>query len=296
MTDGVRVAALYKFVDLPDWQRRRGPLAALCARLGLTGTLLLAREGINGTVAGTAGAIDRLVTALRADPAFADLDVTLSHAAQAPFKRLKVRLKREIVSLGVDGVDPARTVGTYVAPGDWNALIADPEVMVIDTRNAYEVALGSFDGAVEPGTRSFRQFPDWVARRRLAERKPKVAMFCTGGIRCEKATSFLKGLGLEQVYHLKGGILRYLETVPEAESLWRGQCFVFDGRVSVTHGLREGEAGVCYGCRMPVTAEDRAAPRYQPGISCPRCHATLTPDRRARFAERQRQIDLAKAR
>ena len=248
-----RVAALYRFCRLRDHESLRAPLAAFCCAHGIKGTLLLASEGINGTVAGTADAIAALIARLEEVPELAGLDVKYSTAEEMPFYRMKVRLKREIVTMGVDGVDPLASVGTYVEAADWNELIADPGTIVIDTRNDYEVRLGTFERAVDPGTRSFRDFPAWAEENREALAGRKVAMFCTGGIRCEKATAFVKSLGVEDVFHLKGGILKYLEEVPEEQSLWRGECFVFDERVAVKHGLAEGAAELCRACRMPVT-------------------------------------------
>jgi UPF0176 protein len=292
-TPTVRVAALYRFVRLDRCEDLRASLAAFCCGHGIKGTLLLAREGINGTVAGGEAAIAELIAHLEAMPQFAGLDVKYSTASEMPFHRMKVRLKREIVTMGVADIDPLTDAGAYVDPGDWNALIADPETVVIDTRNGYEVALGSFAGAVDPKTTSFRDFPDWVARNRDALDGKRVAMFCTGGIRCEKATAYVKSLGIEDVFHLKGGILKYLEEVPADKSLWQGECFVFDERVSVAHGLEVGEAELCRACRRPVTAADRLSPKFVEGISCARCFDSRTDEDRARYAERHRQVELA---
>ncbi|OZA56551.1 MAG: hypothetical protein B7X78_09890 [Sphingomonadales bacterium 39-62-4] len=269
-----------------------------CVAGGIKGTILLAREGINGTVAGQPAAIDKLVAFLRALPGCAELDVKYSHAKEMPFYRMKVRLKKEIVTLGVDGIDPKREVGTYVQPEDWNALIADPDTVLIDTRNDYEVAIGTFEGAVDPRTKSFSEFPEWFRahREELAAGKTKFAMFCTGGIRCEKSTAFLKAEGIDEVYHLEGGILRYLENIPEAQSKWQGECFVFDERVSVTHGLELGEMELCHACRRPISQNDKASAQFIEGVSCPACFAERSEEDRARFAERQRQIALAKKR
>lgn len=290
-----RVAALYRFVRIADPAALRADLAPFCCGQGIKGTLLLAPEGINGTVAGSDAAIEALVERLGTH-GLTDLEIKFSRASSMPFHRLKVRLKAEIVTLGRPGVDPLLSVGTYVDPSDWNALIADPDTIVIDTRNDYEVAIGTFRGAVDPATKSFREFPGWAEANRGMLEGRKVAMFCTGGIRCEKATAFVRSLGLEDVYHLKGGILKYLEEVPASESLWDGECFVFDERVSVGHGLEEGEAELCRGCRMPLTAADRASPLYDPGISCPHCHEVRSEEDRARYAERQRQVELAERR
>ncbi len=292
----VHVAALYRFCRLERFEALRAPLLAVCDAQGIKGTLLLAAEGINGTVAGSEAGIAALVDHLQAIPEFAGLDVKYSMAAAMPFHRMKVRLKREIVTMGVEAVDPLQSAGTYVEPRDWNALIGDPDTLVIDTRNAYEISLGTFREAVDPGTASFREFPEWVDRHRAELAGRKVAMFCTGGIRCEKATAYVKSLGIEQVFHLKGGILKYLEEVPAAESLWRGECFVFDERVSVSHGLAEGEAELCRACRFPLTAHDRRSPRYEAGVSCPHCFEARSEEDRARYAERHRQVRLAEER
>ena len=288
-----RVAALYRFVRLDGFEALRAPLAAFCCERGIKGTLLLALEGINGTVAGSDAAIAELVAHLEGMPALAGLEIKYSRAAAMPFHRMKVRLKKEIVTMGVADVDPLRSVGTYVAPQDWNRLIDDPDTVVIDTRNDYEVALGTFAGAIDPATTSFREFPQWVEENRAALEGRRIAMFCTGGIRCEKATAFVKELGFPEVYHLKGGILKYLEDVPAEESRWQGECFVFDERVSVTHGLAEGEAELCRACRRPLTPTDRASEFYVEGISCAACHDSRSEDDRRRYAERHRQVALA---
>lgn len=290
------VAALYKFAPLPDFAELREPLSALCRDEGVMGTLLLAQEGINGTIAGSRTGIDAVLAYLRADSRLADLEHKESHASEMPFNRMKVRLKKEIVTLGLPEVDPNRKVGQYVRPEDWNALISDPEVLVIDTRNDYEVGIGSFEGAMDPKTETFRQFPDYVRQNLDPKKHRKVAMFCTGGIRCEKASSFMLEAGFDEVYHLQGGILKYLETVPAAESLWQGECFVFDGRVAVTHGLEEGSYSECRSCRAPLSPSDRRSPLYECGISCSFCYHDLTEEKRARNRERQRQVMLAAAR
>ncbi|MET3518743.1 UPF0176 protein [Mesorhizobium abyssinicae] len=295
-TNSVRVAALYKFARLDGFEALRAPLAAFCCGRGIKGTLLLAHEGINGTVAGSEADIAALVDHLNSIEGLAGLEVKYSAAADMPFHRMKVRLKREIVTMGVEDLDPATSAGTYVAPADWNALISDENTIVIDTRNAYEVSIGTFRGAVDPATASFREFPAWVERHRDQLEGRKVAMFCTGGIRCEKATAYVKSLGFEDVFHLRGGILKYLEQVPAEESLWQGECFVFDERVSVSHGLAEGEAELCRACRHPLTVDDRLSPRYAAGVSCPHCHQVRSDEDRARYAERQRQVELATAR
>lgn len=292
------VAAMYRFARFDDPEAVRVPLAARCAELGIRGTLLVAREGLNGTIAGTDAAIAAIVDHIRAIPGCADIEVKYSRAATMPFHRMKVRPKREIVTMGQPDIDPLEGVGHYVEPEDWNALIADPDVVVIDTRNDYEVAIGSFAGAIDPRTPSFRDFPAWfrAERERLAgEGKvaPRVAMFCTGGIRCEKATAFVKAEGIEDVYHLKGGILKYLETVDPADSLWEGECFVFDQRVAVGHGLAPGSHSLCFACRRPVSPEDRQSPLYVEGVCCPACHDERDEEQRRRYAERNRQERLA---
>lgn len=292
----VVVAALYKFVSLPDYRRLRQPLLERCRALDLSGTLLLAGEGINGTVAGSRAAIDALLDYLRRDPRLADLEHKESLDQRMPFYRMKVKLKNEIVTMGVEGIDPAQTAGTYVAPRDWNRLISAGDVLVIDTRNDYEVAVGTFEGACNPRTTSFREFPAFVAANLDRRRHKKVAMFCTGGIRCEKSTAYLKQQGFDQVYHLRGGILRYLQEVPQAESLWRGECFVFDNRVSVDHNLDKGSFELCHGCRYPLAEADKDSKKYLPGVACPRCYDSQTEQQRARFSERQRQVQLAKSR
>lgn len=294
----IKVAALYRFVAFDAPEELQPRIQAQCAAGGIKGTILLAHEGINGTVAGNPSDIDALITFLRDIPGCADLDVKYSHAVEMPFYRMKVRLKKEIVTLGVDGIDPKREVGTYVQPEDWNALISDPDTVLIDTRNDYEVAIGTFEGAVDPKTKSFSEFPDWFRAHRaeLSAGKTKFAMFCTGGIRCEKSTAFLKAEGVDEVYHLEGGILRYLENIPEEHSKWQGECFVFDERVSVKHGLALGEMELCHACRRPISQEDKASAYFVEGVSCPACYAERTDEDRARFAERQKQIALAKKR
>ncbi|MES2754749.1 MAG: rhodanese-related sulfurtransferase [Pseudomonadota bacterium] len=293
----IHVAAFYCFSRLPDPAALRTPLLAACQDHVIRGTILLATEGVNGTIAGSEHAVEAILAHLRALPGCANLAVRRSTAVTPPFHRLKVRLKREIVTLG-ESVDPLTDGGTHVAPADWNALIADPATIVIDTRNDYEVRIGSFAGAVDPGTRSFGEFPTWFRRERERLTQPgvKVAMFCTGGIRCEKATAFLKAEGIADVFHLQGGILNYLETVPAAESRWEGECFVFDERVAVGHGLAPGSHELCRGCRMPVSPDDRASPLYEAGVACPACAGTRNADQRAGYAERHRQVALADAR
>src|SRR5690606_31675887 len=261
------------FVSLPDYQSLAPRLKERCDRLGLKGTLLLAEEGINGTVAGSREAIDGLLAYLLGDSRFEGLSHKESFFEGAPFYRMKVKLKKEIVTMGVEGIDPKQIVGTYIKPRDWNALISDPDVTVIDTRNAYEYSIGTFERAIDPQTETFREFPAYVANNLDPAKHKKVAMFCTGGIRCEKSTAYLKEQGFEEVYHLEGGILKYLEEVPEEESLWRGQCFVFDNRVAVNHSLQKGDYDQCHGCRHPITEDDKHSLEYMPGVSCPRCYS-----------------------
>jgi UPF0176 protein len=294
----MRVAALYKFTAFPDPEVLRAPLLAACESAVVKGTLLLALEGINGTIAGSPEGLDAVLSHIRALPGCADLEVKFSEAPTMPFHRMKVRVKREIVTMGEPDIDPTLSVGTYVDPSDWNALIADPDTLVIDTRNDYEVAVGTFRGAVDPQTPTFRDFPAWFREHReeLLGGKKKVAMFCTGGIRCEKSTAFLRSEGIEEVYHLKGGILKYLEHIPQQESLWQGECFVFDERVTVRHGLEQGTFQLCRACRRPLDEAALAHPDYEDGVSCPACIHERTPEQRAGYAERQRQEALAKAR
>ncbi|MDO5703786.1 MAG: rhodanese-related sulfurtransferase, partial [Paracoccus sp. (in: a-proteobacteria)] len=288
------VAALYHFTRFDDPAALRGPLSSVCQAHGLRGTLLLAREGINGTIAGTAAGIAAVLAHIRALPGCAALEWKESGAETMPFARMKVRIKREIVTMGQPDVDPQAGVGRYVAPADWNALIRAGDVVVIDTRNDYEYAIGSFAGAIDPGTRSFRDFPAWWRANADRFAGKRVAMFCTGGIRCEKSTNFLLGEGVRDVFHLKGGILKYLEDVPKDDSLWRGDCFVFDQRVSLTHGLAQGEHDtLCHACRRPLSADDRTRPEYEPGVRCHQCAEEYSDADRARFRERQRQVDLA---
>ena len=296
----IRIAAFYKFFDFPHFEAARGPLFETLDAAGVRGTVLLAAEGINGTIAASPEGIETALAALRALPGAETLEAKFSEAEENPFLRLKVRLKREIVTMGVPGTDPNSLVGTYIEPEDWNALISDPDTVLIDTRNDYEFAIGTFEGAIDPETKSFREFPDWFrdfrAKLDAEGRKPKVAMFCTGGIRCEKATSFVKAEGIDDVFHLKGGILKYLEVIPEEQSLWHGECFVFDERVSVKHDLSPGTYDMCHACKRPITEEDKQGNAYVPGVSCPHCIDEMTAEQRTRFAERQKQINLAKAR
>lgn len=296
------VAALYKFVQLSDYRALREPLYDFCQAHQVCGTLLLAEEGINGTIAGPEAGVRAVLAYLRADPRLAQLEHKESWAQKQPFYRLKVKLKREIVTMGVPNVHAGTMAGTYVPPSQWNELIEQPDVVLIDVRNDYEVSIGSFEGAVNPHTRSFTEFPEWVDQQAQAgglldpQKKPRVAMFCTGGIRCEKSTAYLRSQGYDQVYHLEGGILKYLETIDADQSLWGGECFVFDERVSVGHGLKPGPYESCRACRLPLSEQDKASPLYEEGVSCPHCHGTYTPLRLERFRERQRQVKLARQR
>ncbi|MCB1438827.1 MAG: rhodanese-related sulfurtransferase [Nitratireductor sp.] len=297
MTEKFLVAALYKFVSLPDFEKLREPLLEFCREREIMGTLLLAKEGINGTIAGPEKGIREVLAWLRSDPRLAGLEHKESWAeGENPFYRMKVRLKREIVTMGVPEVDPNEVVGTYVEPEQWNELISQPDVVLIDTRNDYEVDIGTFKGAVDPRIVTFREFPEWVREQERLHNKPKIAMFCTGGIRCEKASAFMKMEGFDEVYHLKGGILKYLENIPEENSMWEGECFVFDNRVSVGHGLKPGPYDLCHACRHPISDEDKQSPLYHHGISCPHCHDKMSAEQKKRFAERQHQVELAKAR
>lgn len=290
------VAALYHFARFDDPAALRGPLLDLCRAQGVSGTILLAPEGVNGTIAGTAPAIALVLAHIRGLPGCAGLVWKQSHAAVQPFNRMKVRLKREIVTMGQPDVDPLAAVGHYVTPADWNALISAPDVAVIDTRNDYEVGIGSFAGAVDPQTKSFGEFPAWWADNKDRFHNKRIAMFCTGGIRCEKSTNYLLSQGVAEVFHLQGGILKYLEEVPQDQSLWQGECFVFDGRVSVGHGLTEGPHALCHACRRPLPPDALTHPDYEAGVACQHCHAETTDADKARFRERQKQMALARAR
>ncbi len=293
----IRVAALYCFARLQDVGALRAPLEGVCRTQGIKGTLLIAEEGINGTIAGSDEGIDRVLDHIRSWPGCAELDVKFSAAEVMPFHRMKVRIKAEIVTMGQPGIDPAADAGAYVHPRDWNALVDDPDTIVIDTRNEYEVAVGSFAGSIDPRTSSFREFPEWFSRERErllgAGKQPRVAMFCTGGIRCEKASAYLKQEGIEEVFHLKGGVLAYLEAIPSEESRWQGECFVFDQRVTVGHGLAPGTHSLCFACRRPVSSEDLRSPLYEAGASCPACHGERDERQRASYRERHRQEERA---
>ena len=296
MAQSIVVAALYKFVTLEDFSALRQPLLAAMKAHGVKGTLLLAKEGINGTISGSREAIDGFLAELKSDARFTDLDHKESFCDEDPFYRSKVKLKKEIVTIGVEDVDPNKQAGTYVDAKDWNALISDPDVLLVDTRNDYEVALGTFEGAADPKTESFGEFPKYVGANLDPVKHQKVAMFCTGGIRCEKASSYLRNQGFREVYHLKGGILKYLEEVPREQSKCQGECFVFDQRVAVGQGLVPSEIELCHGCRMPLDPDDKFSEHYEEGVSCRKCFATLSNRSKASARERQKQIDLAKKR
>ncbi|MBE7637104.1 rhodanese-related sulfurtransferase [Sneathiella sp. P13V-1] len=290
------IAALYKFVALPDYKELQPKILKVCHDNKIMGTLLLAEEGINGTVSGPREGIDNLLAYLKSDPRLADLSHKEAINEEQPFYRMKVRLKKEIVTLGAPGTDPNKMVGAYIKPKDWNDLISDPDVILVDTRNDYEVEVGTFKGAINPKTNTFREFKQYVEENLDKDKHKKVAMFCTGGIRCEKSTSYLLREGFEEVYHLEGGILQYFEDVPEEESTWEGECFVFDQRVTVNHNLEKGSYDQCYACRFPITEEDKQSPKYEKGVSCPHCYDEMSNSQRVRFMERQKQIELAKKR
>ena len=294
--NSIVVCALYKFVTLENFEEIRQPLLDVMLDNDVKGTLLLAQEGINGTIAGTRQGIDNVLTWIKSDERLAELDHKESFEEFMPFYRTKVKLKKEIVTMGVEGIDPKEVVGTYVKPKDWNDLISDPEVLLIDTRNDYEVGIGTFKGAVNPKTETFREFPEYVKENLDPNKHKKVAMFCTGGIRCEKSTAYLKEQGFENVFHLEGGILKYLEEVDKEESMWEGECFVFDNRVAVDHDLKKGQYDQCHACRMPITEEEMQHEKYEKGVSCPHCYDKQTPEQRQRYIERERQVQLAKAR
>jgi len=297
MTDQtIVVCALYKFVRLDNHADLQQPLLNTMEKYSVRGTLLLAQEGVNGTIAGTREGIDAVLTELNSDERLNPIECKESFNSEIPFLRSKVKLKKEIVTMGVEGIDPNRAVGTYVKPQDWNSLISDPDVLLIDTRNDYEVEIGTFEGAVNPNTTSFREFPDYAEKHLDKNKHKKVAMFCTGGIRCEKSTAYLKEQGFEEVYHLQGGILKYLEEVPEDASMWQGECFVFDERVAVNHQLEKGRYDQCHACRYPITEQDKQHPHFQQGVSCHRCYDQLTELQKQRFAERERQMKLAEQR
>jgi len=290
------IAAFYHFASLDDYRDIQAPLLEKCLSEKIIGTVLLAKEGINGTIAGSKKSIANILEYIRSDGRLCDLVCKVSYTEKPPFLRMKVRLKNEIVTMGVSGIDPKNIVGTYVKPVDWNGLISDPDVIVIDARNDYEIEIGSFTNSVNPKITSFREFPEWVKENDRVLSKKKIAMFCTGGIRCEKSTAYLKEKGYIDVFHLEGGILKYLEEVPAERSLWKGECFVFDDRVSVGHDLVVGNYDLCHACRHAINQEDKLSPLYKLGISCPKCYGTTSEDQKKRFTERQKQVDLAEAR
>jgi UPF0176 protein len=292
----VVVCALYKFTILDDYKDIREPLLTLLLNNQVKGTLLLAREGINGTIAGSRESIDKVQAWLLTDKRFENISYKESCHQENPFHRTKVKLKKEIVTMGIEDIDPKEIVGTYVKPKDWNKLISDPEVLLIDTRNDYEVHIGTFKNAVNPNTETFREFPQYVKENLDPQKHKKVAMFCTGGIRCEKSTAFLKQQGFDEVFHLEGGILKYLEEVPEDDSLWQGECFVFDNRVAINHKLERGQYDQCNACRLPITEDDKKSDKYMEGVSCAHCYGKLSPEQKQRFTERQKQVELAKTR
>ncbi len=290
------ICALYKFTRLDDFEAIQIPLKSFLNSLAIRGTLLLAREGINGTISGSKDNIEKVLDYLQSDTRFNGIDFKYSYSEKIPFKRLKVKLKKEIVTMGLKEIDPTHSVGTYVKPKDWNDLINDPDVVLIDTRNNYEYEIGSFMGAINPKTETFREFPKFTKNNLEKYRNKKIAMFCTGGIRCEKSTAYLKSEGFENVFHLQGGILKYLEEIGEDESLWEGECFVFDDRVAVKHNLEQGKYDQCHACRFPITKEDTLHPHYEKGASCPRCFGTKDQNQIARYREREKQVQLAKKR
>jgi UPF0176 protein len=296
MSNSFVVAALYQFTTLDDFQSLQKPLLTTMLSLDIKGTLLLAHEGINGTVAGTQASIDKLLDWIRSDIRLANVDAKFSYDDSIPFYRTRVKLKKEIVSMNVENIDPINSSGTYVKPKDWNVLISDPDVVLVDTRNDYESAIGTFKNSIIPNTTSFREFPDYSTNELSNFKQRKVAMFCTGGIRCEKSTAYLKQQGFEEVYHLQGGILKYLEDIPESESLWEGECFVFDNRVTVNHSLEKGSYDQCHACRLPITVEDKKSDKYFQGVSCPSCYNKKSDVKRLRFKEREKQVQLAKQR
>ena len=295
-TNNIVVAALYKFTRFAEFEQYREPILNTMLDNEVKGTLLIAAEGINGTISGSRQGIDTVLDYLRTIEAIGSFVFKESYTSEQPFYRTKVKLKKEIVTMGVENIDPLQSVGRYVKPSDWNALISDPEVILIDTRNDYEVQIGTFKNAVNPKTETFREFPEYVAKELDPSKHKKVAMFCTGGIRCEKSTAFMREQGFDEVYHLEGGILKYLEEVPVDESMWEGDCFVFDNRVSVNHNLEKGDYDQCFACRMPITVADQQSSAYIKGESCPHCIDKATDEQKARFREREHQMQLAEKR
>ncbi|MGI9535292.1 MAG: rhodanese-related sulfurtransferase [Thermodesulfobacteriota bacterium] len=292
----VVIVSLYKFVQIEEAEQFRIELLEKCNSFGIKGTFIIAPEGINGTVAGSKNSIDSIIGCLSDDKRFRDIECKYSYDVKIPFYRMKVKIKDELIPIGIDGIDPRKMVGKYVMPGEWNEIIQDPETLVIDVRNEYEIDVGTFKGAISPGTNNFREFPEFVSKNLDPNKHKKIAMFCTGGIRCEKASSFMVGEGFSNVYHLKGGILKYLEDVPGEKSLWQGECFVFDNRTSVDHDLENGVYDLCHNCRYPVSPEDMDSKYYVKGVSCPRCYDTITESRKKSLEERNKQIRIAKQR
>ncbi|MDP6795061.1 MAG: rhodanese-related sulfurtransferase [Verrucomicrobiota bacterium] len=290
------VATFYLFADLPDFEAKQAPIRQFCNSRSVLGTIILAPEGINGTIAGPSNGITSALDFLRTDERLTKLPTRLSYTDRKTFHRMRVILRPEIVTLGDPSVNPNEAVGQYVEPENWNELINDPEVTLIDTRNDYEVEVGTFRGAIDPKTGTFGEWPAYVKNNLDTEKHSKIAMFCTGGVRCEKASAHLLKNGFKEVFHLRGGILSYLESVPEAESTWEGDCFVFDHRVAVKHGLEQGDFKICFGCRWPISEADTRSPQYEPGVCCPRCTDELTDERRARLRERHKQVTLARKR
>ena len=294
-----KIAALYKFFSISKPELLQNKIRDRFKQLKIKGTILVGHEGINGTISGVDLAIDAAIDFLKKINGCSKLDVKYSESYEDPFIRLKIKLKQEIVTIGDTSIDPNKIVGNYVSPDEWNLLIQDEDTIVIDTRNNYEYSIGTFKNAINPNTQKFREFPDWVEKNNFSDEDKKskrVAMFCTGGIRCEKASSFMKDYGFAEVYHLKGGILKYLEDMPQENSLWEGECFVFDDRVSVNHNLQPGSYDMCHGCRMPITDQDKDSSKYIKGVACPNCFDKTTEEQKARYMSRQKQVDLAKSR
>ena len=300
MNTNICIISFYKFIKIKKLKTLQNDIQTIADINKLTGTILVAPEGINGTIEGKTENISSFLTELKKDKKFKDIEPKYSYAKKNAFNRMKVRIKKEIVTIGDLNINPNEKIGKYIEPLKWNAFISEPDTIVIDTRNKYEVAIGTFKGSVNPETKSFRELPKWVSKNLISKNKniknTKIAMFCTGGIRCEKATSLLINRGFKDVYHLKGGILKYLENVPKEESLWTGECFVFDQRVSVVHDLKPGNYYMCHACRMPLTKNDKSLNSYIPGISCKFCYKSKSLEKKKRYADRQKQIELAKIR
>ena len=294
-----KISAFYKFFSVNQPSSLQKKILNKLSNLLIKGTILVSKEGINGTISShNHYDLDRSINFLKTISGFDSFDVKYSFSDKDPFIRLKVKLKDEIVSIGDATIDPTKIVGEYVQPEDWNHLISQEDVLVLDTRNTYEVSIGTFEKSVQPKTTNFREFPDWLESLESSgiDKNKKVAMFCTGGIRCEKASSLMKAKGFSNIYHLQGGILNYMKKVDEKNSLWQGECFVFDDRVALNHNLEVGSYDMCHGCRMPITQEDKLKSEYERGVSCPNCFDKKTPDQKKRYADRQKQVDLAKLR